>query len=388
MSINSDNSNVVSNVIYSALPSFSFSYLGKSMTLSPDLPTFDPTRVSVMLAQDPVTGVNGIYTSASESATVIGTTYQFSAEVAINNRALPPWRFEATAATTSFTDLADQFVLQINAANASSTNPLPATAVNTGGHIVVTEAPFINYGVGECKVNLQLIRTTTGITENAWTISTANVQPVGNYEALQRIYLASTGQATSNISGTYTGSGWLGTATPTSGHTYTTLTLVYSPIDKPNNDAAAYLTFKVYVDNTLAATSLSYAKSTFQEFSAQAGVSSGNAAQVVPITTTASGIGLIPNGATSVYVTSTNSAFFVALPVNYPVGKLLKISNNSTGYKLIMGTLESINGGPPGVGSSVIPASVTLIAQKISTTAWMIFAQLGSGVPTAVPANS
>lgn len=385
--------------IFTALSSFNLSFLGKKMTIGAPLPTFDPTRLQTMLYTSNVTGVNGTWTTAgsSEASPVVGTVYQMyvQAELPAGANATQPRIYggatlTAVAATTSFVDLITQFAAQLTSLNLAGIGPLPATAAVTASHLVITEAPGTGYGAGEAPIKVgDIVDPVGNVTIASFVAGIAHVSPVGNYEAALRLYQSTQPHGFNANVGA---SQWWGANTPTSGHAYDVLTIVSSPIDKPNNDADAYVQFTVLVDTavTPTTTALAYIAGTIGNYVEQAGLGVGSTIPVIPIATTAANIGIIPQGATSVSVTSASASNFVALPTNYPIGKTLYITGNATGYRLIMASTESINSGTIGAGSSAIPASVILQAQKNSATNWIITAQLltGAGTVTAVPANA
>lgn len=385
-----DNNLNSNTTIVTALSAFGFSFLGKKMALGAGVPTLDPTRLNSLTYTSNVAGVNGIYITSAEGSPIAGVTYTMYIGFQLENSNQPVnITFEQVALTTSFSDLATNFAAAINTQSLYPYNGVPVVAANSGGHLQLTETPPTGYGVGEALITYSFITSNVStVALNAWTVSTAHVSPVGGYAALQRNYIANTGN--NQTSTQFPSPAWFGTNAPISTSSYDVITVLYSPIDKPNNDAVNYLNFNIYVDTAVGAPTLAYIAGVIGDFSEQAGLGVGSGVAVASVATTAAGVALIPTGANLVNVTSANAANFVALPANQPIGKAVYITVPATAFHLIMGASESINGGTAGAGSSLVVASTILTCRKVSSTAWIVLANLLSGtqVATATPANS
>ncbi len=382
--------------IVTALSGFTPSLSHDLMTIDGDIANVPTGQIVSMTAQAAVAGVNGVYTSTSEGTPVVGEVYRMFVTCPVLRAQSDPltWPVEVTATTTSFTDLADLLVIQINNQAAGNINPLPGTASNSGGHFRLTEAPYSNYHAGGLPLTMSALQAaSTGVNlvtaANMNAVTTATVYPVGDYESVQRIYLANSNAATSSSTPSQN-THWVGSNVPTSTSTYLTCTFqFYGAAGNPNRNTG-FTSWRVYYDVAgLGTNPLAYVSTTWSNYLGNIGLGVGAAVTVTPSATSASGAAIIPLGATTVSVAG-NASNFVGLPASAPIGYSVDIVGNGTAYKLIMGAAETINGGTAGVGSALAPASCNCTIKKVSTTAWLATAQLisGAGTVTAFPANS
>lgn len=377
---------------------------GFTPTLSHDLMTIDGDIVNVptgqivsMTAQSAVSGINGVYTSASEGTPVVGETYRMDISCPVLRAQSDPvnWPVQVVATTTSFTDLADLMVTAVTQyAAAGGPTPLPGSASNSGGHFRLTEAPYSTYHAGGLPLTMTaLVAASTGAAlvtaANMNAVTTATVYPVGDYESVQRIYNANSNNANSSSTPSQN-THWVGSNVPTSTSTYLVCTFQwYGATGNPNRNSG-FKSWRVYYDVAgLGTNPLAYVKGTWNNYLGSIGLGVGDKVTVTPSATSASGAAIIPLGATNVSVAG-NASNFVGLPANAPIGYSVDIVGDGTAYKLIMGAAETINGGTAGVGSALAPASCNCTIKKVSTTAWLATAQLlsGAGTVTAFPANS
>lgn len=370
--------------IFTALASFTPSLVGNILALCADITGIKKALIRAFSYSDYVAGVNGVYTTASEGTVVIGTTYTLVVHTTKPGQGAPyDYKFQATAATTSFTDLATLFVAVINAIT-----DFPGVAAVSTSHLRITEVPPSGYGAGGviCTPGAIVDNNTGLVVETAanWGTTTAHVTPVGDYSTLQRLYTASqsvNGQPIPNPA-------WRGNG-PTLNDTFNQVTIQYvQNVGDPNLDPGL-TTWTIYFDATILTTAeKAYIKGVLLNYQGQLGFGAGGNLPMTPIATAAAGAALIPLGVNVIAVTG-NASNFIGIPAGYPVGTTLQIVLDATAVKISTSGSETINSGTA-AGSATIAASTTSTLVKTSATNWLGTSQLnsGAGTVTAFPATS